>query len=362
MLRGAGGVALALPWMESLAPRRAGAATGTAPTRYMPIFLPNGASRNWPATGTGMGAAWSLSPMMAPLADLKAKTIALTNLENGSAFNKNGSSSVEPSHGRQPGAWLCCVDAATARTALNVADANGISVDQVMAAHSVFAGKTTLPSLEVGLSTVYSSCDTFPDTGKPCQCSISRSVSWKTPTHANYKTVDPLAVFNMIVTGINAPPTTTPDPVAMKRMALRKSVIDSAMENANGTRARLAVGDRMKMDEFLDSVRTAEMRATTVSVGMTGGGLACTPIAKPTGATVTPDGIRHTTATYNKGDHADAMNALIVMAFQCDVTRIITYMLEDERSEFVYDHVPRRTWSGNGSTVSTGTCPEYHAG
>ena len=48
---------------------------------------------------------------------------------------------------------------------------------------------------------------------------------------------------------------------------------------------------------------------------------------------------RQTTATYDKGLHADAMNDLIVMAFECDVTRVITYMLEDERSEFTYDHV-----------------------
>jgi hypothetical protein len=93
------------------------------------------------------------------------------------------------------------------------------------------------------------------------------------------------------------------------------------------------------------------------------GGMACTLGAAPTMATVTEDGIRQTTAKYNKGAHADAMNALIVMALQCDVTRIITYMLEDERSEFVYDNVPRRTFNGStSSTASTGTCPEWHTG
>jgi hypothetical protein len=79
--------------------------------------------------------------------------------------------------------------------------------------------------------------------------------------------------------------------------------------------------------------------------------------------TVTEDGIRQTTASYNKGTHADAMNALIVMALQCDVTRIITYMLEDERSEFVYDNVTRRTFNGStSSTAAGGTCPEWHTG
>jgi hypothetical protein len=54
------------------------------------------------------------------------------------------------------------------------------------------------------------------------------------------------------------------------------------------------------------------------------------------------------------------MNDLIVMAFQCDATRVITYMLEDERSEFAYGHVPRRAFTASGSSPSTGVCGEYH--
>jgi hypothetical protein len=54
------------------------------------------------------------------------------------------------------------------------------------------------------------------------------------------------------------------------------------------------------------------------------------------------------------------MNDLIVMAFQCDLTRVITYMLEDERSEFVYSHVTKRNFTATGSTPTTGTCGEYH--
>jgi hypothetical protein len=75
-----------------------------------------------------------------------------------------------------------------------------------------------------------------------------------------------------------------------------------------------------------------------------------------------PTAPRQNTATYNKGDHADAMNDLIVLALQCDATRIITYMLEDERSEFTYDHVKMRTFSATSSTEGNGTCPEYHGG
>jgi hypothetical protein len=49
------------------------------------------------------------------------------------------------------------------------------------------------------------------------------------------------------------------------------------------------------------------------------------------------------------------------MAFECDLTRIISYMLEDERSEFTYDHVEVRSFTAQGSRPKGGLCPEYHA-
>ncbi len=352
LLRGAG-VALALPWLESLAPRIAGAQVATAPQRFLPIFLPNGAAEVW--TPGGAGGAWQLSSILEPFAELKAKMQVITNLENGSSFNANGSASVEPSHGRQPGAWLTCVDPESVAKRLGVMEANGVSIDQIMAAHALFKGKTKLGSMQIGLSTVYAACD-----GK--QCSNSRSVSWRTETQPTYKQVDPLEVFNTI-TGGTAPVGGMPDPLAEQRIALKKSVLDSVLENASSTRALLSSADQKRMDEFLESVRAVELRVTGVSAGMGGmgmpGGGACAGTA-PTLSGVTPDGIKQTTGTYNKGDHADAMNALIVMAFQCDATRIITYMLEDERSEFTYDHVKRRSFTATTSTEADGNCGNYH--
>lgn len=351
LLRGAG-VALTLPWLESLAPKTAGAAVSTAPVRYMPIFLPNGAPDIWMPQTSGVGASWQLSPVLEPLAALKSKLSVISNLENGSAFNKDGSNSVEPSHGRQPGGWLTATDAATVQARLKVADANGVSLDQIMAAHAAFAGKTAVPSMQIGLSTVYSSCD-----GR--QCSISRSVSWKTETQPLYKMVDPMLVFNTIV-GATSGGGPIDDPDAARRLALKKSVLDTMLENAANTRKRLSKSDHARMDEYLTSVRNVEQQVMQVSTGM--GGAACAVGTAPVLRGIAPEGIRQTTQNYNKGAHADAMNALIVLAFQCDVTRVLTYMLEDERSEFTYDHVIKRKFTPTGSTVSTGTCPEYHTG
>jgi hypothetical protein len=239
---------------------------------------------------------------------------------------------------------------------LNVKEANGISVDQIMAAHAVFKGKTPLDSLQVGLSTVYASCD-----GK--QCSNSRSISWRTETQPTYKQVDPLAVFNTITGGgggMMGGGTNPDDPAVKQRIALKKSVLDGVLENATNTRALLSSADQKRMDEFLTSVGAVVQRATGVSAGMGGMAASCQGHQAPTMATVTPDGIKQTTATYNKGDHANAMNDLIVMAFQCDATRIVSYMLEDERSEFTYDHVKQRMFTGTSSTEGGGNCGNYH--
>src|SRR5262245_41719665 len=128
MLVGAG-VALTLPWMESLAPKSARAATAVR-KRYLPIFLPNGAAEAWPPSGQGLAANWKLSGVLEPLTSLKSKVTILTNVENGTSFNADGGSSVEPSHGRQPGAWLTCSDPGVIRAQLGLQEANIPSIDQ----------------------------------------------------------------------------------------------------------------------------------------------------------------------------------------------------------------------------------------
>ena len=355
LLRGAG-VALALPWLESLSPRTLKAAQPGAPRRFLPIYLPNGASDFWRPETAGSGDAWQLSSILEPFgASMKRKLCVVTSLENGSAFNADASPTIEPSHSRLAGAWLTCVNAAQTRAELGTEEANGVSLDQVLAQHELFRGKTALASLQVGLSTPLSNCDSEP-------CSSSRSVSWASSTQPMYKLVDPLEVFNRLVSLV-APADASGSAAleANKRLARNQSVLDAVLENAARTRARLGVSDQRRMDEFLDSVRAVERRVTSVSAGM--GGLGCTFPGAPSLPPIEQSalGARQTTETYDKGLHADAMNDLITMAFECDLTRVISYMLEDERSEFTYDHVEVRTFTAHGSSPKGGTCPEYHA-
>ena len=225
---------------------------------------------------------------------------------------------------------------------LDVQEANGISVDQLVAASPAFQNVTPIASLQVGLSTTQSYCD-----GRPC--SYSRNVSWKTPTLPLYKTINPRDVFDQLV---GAQPGGVTE-ASVERRARELSVLDAVMESAGVVRPKLSAHDKLRMDEFLDSVRSVERRvADEPTVGRT-----CGMPAEPI-PSITAD-YRKNSASYDKGLHADVMNDLIAMAFECDSTRVISYMLEDERSEFVYDHVPQRTFTDTTSVPSTGVCYEY---
>ena len=338
-------MALALPWLESLI-KPAHAVGAAPPKRFMAIFLPNGAPELWKPQAVGSGAAWSLSSVLEPFAALKAKTTVISGLENGSVFNVNGSSDVQPSHGKLAGAWLTCQDSSAIRKLHgNVADANGVSVDQVMAAHAVFAGQTLLPSLQVGLSTVQSYCD-----GQPC--SLARSVSWQTEVQPLYKEVDPVAVFNKLA---GVWPTDGATATALAES--RKSVLDTVLESAGTVRGRLSAPDKLRLDEYLDSMRAVEKSVAVLS----GSGACATPPTKPTFPTVSSGSYTQDGAGYTKGAHADLMNDLLALAFQCDRTRIVSHMLEDERSEYVYNSVPVRTFTAATSTLATGVCGNWHA-
>lgn len=345
-MRGAG-VALALPWLESLA-RPAGAQVAATAKRFVAIYLPNGAPDIWLPPAAGVGAAWQLSSVLEPLAPLKSKVAVISGLENGSAFNADANPSVEPSNGRLAGGWLTCTDGAALRRQLglhDVVDVNGISVDQIMAASAAFAEKTMLPSLQIGLSSMQSYCD-----GEPC--SWSRSVSWQTHTTPLYKTVDPTVLFNQLAGVWPAPDSALPS----ARLDARQSVLDAVQESAAVARARLSASDKQRLDAFLDSVRSIEKRLATDVVS----GCAMPP-SKPDFPAVDGASFSANTGGYDKSVHFDLMNELLALALQCDRTRIASYMLEDSRSDFVYDFVPQRTFGALTSAPSTGFCGDWYA-
>jgi hypothetical protein len=139
---------------------------------------------------------------------------------------------------------------------------------------------------------------------------------------------------------------------AERRRALGLSTLDYLDQSATSLHARLSYSDKQKLDQYLTAVRELETRVNAVGTGMQG--IGCGNHTAPT-VGLMEDRPANTEGVYSRDEHAAAINDLVVMAFECDTTRIISYMLDDARSEFVYDHVLARAFSMAGSTEGATT-------
>jgi hypothetical protein len=330
ILRGAG-VALALPWLESLAPRPArGQGIPLAPKRrFVSMFFPMGTADYWRPTGSSSG--WQLSPILAPLAPLKSRVTVLGHVSN-TAYGPQ-----PPAHhyALMTGSFLTCVPGQSQPLK------NGLSVDQRAAA--LLGNSTPIPSLQLGLSTLDSSADSE-------NPAFSRSISWRSPTEPLFKMVSPQAVFDRLVGGQNAVQPTF-DPGQQRRRA-RQSVLDFVLANANGLRPTLSTNDRLRVDRFLTSVRSLEQRVTTPVLPP---GPQCSIGTRP-GLVAAPGSVP---SDYDRDRHASIMIDLIVMALACDLSRVVSFMLDDGRSDFVYDFLTERRFTAAGSTPGTASVGGY---
>jgi hypothetical protein len=349
-----GAVALSLPWLEAMAPRKVGAAAAPV-RRYLSLYYPNGTTPNfWFPTATGTGNAWSISPILEPLSAFKSNMLVLSGVGNYSAMGVT--STAQPSHGTNcAGAWHCF----DPRKGSDAAPGGGISVDQVIA--NQIGPLTRLASLQVGLSTLDSYCDGAP-------CAHSRSISWAGPNMPLGKIVNPQTVFDTLVTagapsGPGASATTTPDPQLAQTRALKKSILDSVLGASQSMRAKLGKSDQSRVDEYMTSMRDLEKLVADPSMQVTGSGASSTACV---GMTRPPEAYAdmNVPADYSRETHANLMIQLVSMAFACDITRTVSFMLDDARSEFVYSHVPMRLFNtpaaGTLSSPGQGTCSNYH--
>jgi hypothetical protein len=343
MLKGSG-VALSLPFLETFAPTRAQAAAAGVKKRYVTMYFPNGTADFWKPSGSG--ATWQLSAILEPFTPMKQKLLVIQNIGNYSPFGGH----IEPSHGH---------NAASAWTGVKAAgNNNGISVDQVIG-NQIVANNggqlaTPLHSIQLGLSTL----DSSPD-GIAAQ--NSRSMSWKSASEPLYKIVSPQAAFDRLVGTSGGMPSmmanSMPDPLAERRRQLKKSALDYITADATTLQTRLSKSDKVRLDDFLTSVRDLETRVMMPSMQIGGGGN-CTNTARPTWTAA----VGNTAPDYNRGTHASLMIDLTVMAIQCDITRVVSFMLDDARSDYVYNFITQRNFQGGGNTSTPGTAPVggYH--
>jgi hypothetical protein len=347
VLKGAG-VALSVPWLETFETRRAQAQTASV-RRYLSFYWPLGTADGYLWGATGAGASMTLAPVLRPLQPNISKIMPIGGVGDYSPFNAH----TEPSNASNCATMWTGVQPNGPMNAYS-----SISIDQAIASQIVASngGKspTPLASLQVGLSTLDSYTEDLPP-------AHSRSISWKDAATPLYKTINPQSVFDTLVAGGlprtgNAPMPTVTDPAAARRAALKKSALDYIANSATSLQLRLSQSDSARLRQFLTSVRDLEIRVAAAPVTRRAA-LSCTPLMRPTQTAV--DNQPYAPG-FDRGMHATLMIDLIVMAFQCDLTRVVSFMLDDARSDYVYNFLTMRSFSTTGSTPGTGAVGGYY--
>lgn len=293
LLRGTG-AALALPWLEAMAPKSVFANTSDekAPVRMAVLYVPNGIHPDiWNPKEEGTD--FELPMAMEPLADIRHKNLVLTNLWNQHSNTGDG-------HYVKTGGFLT---GQTINKTVGVdLNSNGVSMDQ-LAARQV-EHLTPLPSLELGTEPVHSGVD-----GTVGYTRVyGAHISWKTPTSPLAKEIDPKLVYQRMFRASKQ---------GTQAAADDRLLLDKVLTGAKSLRGRLGQEDRHRMDEYLESVRTVEARLAQLEQPGHAPWRPKADIEKHD----SPEGIPDAHA-----QHVQLMMDMIVLAFQTDTTRVTSFM------------------------------------
>ncbi len=301
VLRGVG-VAMALPWMESLsvwgAESTPGSKANSCPRRFAALFMGNGISPdNWWAKGSG--AEMELSKSLQPLAALKTKINVITGL-----FNKQATGV-----GIHPGQTGNILSGASLQKGAVLK--GGVTMDQVLAKH--LGEETIQSSLVLG-------CEQ-PITGyheTNFSMAYSSHISWRDATAPVPMEVYPSLAFDSLF-----------DNQGSKRTL---SILDRVKEHAAHLSRQISSNDQAKLDEYLSSVREVEkrierMRAIKGRADENAQNRGRSAIAMERPDNGLPEDIR---------EHMRLMCDVIAFAFQTDKTRVASLLLCRDLSGLFY--------------------------
>ena len=300
------GCALGLPLLEAMLPKSARAdGQSRPPVRMAFVTFPNGAIMDaWRPQGEGTS--FELSPTLQPLAKLKSDITLLTGLaqDNGRSKGDGAGDHARSSASLLTGAHPVKTSGANIRV--------GQSVDQ--AAAERVGHLTRLPSLELGIERGRDAggCDSG------YSCAYSNNVSWKDARTPMAKEINPRQVFERIFGNVSDEKTVA------RRTRVRQSVLDLVSEQSVDLKSRLGSADQHKIEQYFTSVREIEQRIARAAEAR--------DVDVPERAM--PEGV--------PGDlveHIRLMYDLMVLAFQTDTTRIITFMTANEGSNRTYKMV-----------------------
>ena len=295
------GASIALPWLGSLVPRTARAQQAPQ-MRFISWFTPNGCVMP-EFTPQAVGTNYDLPSSLQPLASVQDHVSVLSGLRN-----EGGNGNIPGDHARGTASFLTCAQPVfTTGADISV----GVSVDQRVAQH--YGSATSLPSFELGLEG--GSNGGICDSGYAC--AYQRNIAWAGPSTPMPKITDPSLAFDRLFGGQNAGVTEVEQ---QRRRQLRKSVLDSSVGHARSLAGRLSMRDNRKLDEYLTGIRDLEIRLDNIDAPT------CDPGLRPS-------------APADVEAAAMAMADIMVIALECDVTRVITFMFANGGTNRVHDFI-----------------------
>ena len=309
-LKGAG-AAIGLPLLSAMVP--AFAADAPKAKRIGFIYLPNGVAKNFTGidywTPKQVGKLTELSTILAPLEPYRDRLTVVSGLAARVA-EANAEDGATGDHTKATAAWLTGVRCRRTEGADIEA---GKSADQIAA--SAIGAQTVLPSLElsIDLSVLAGMCDSA------YSCVYLNTLSWSTPKTPLPSENNPRVVFERLFGngGTNA------QRAAQARQD--RSILDFVGADFARLTRELGPTDRVQVDEYLTSVREVERRIETVEALGDQAGLP---------ALERPSGIPEVF-----GDHVKLMYELQWLAFQADLTRVVTFMLGRELNFRTYPEI-----------------------
>jgi hypothetical protein len=305
MLRGLG-TTLALPLLDAMVPPlMALQKTAAKPiTRLGVMYVPNGmVMEQW--TPVAEGTAWEMTSTLAPLTPYRDDLLVLSNLACVPTPGRPGGA-----HAKASTRFLTNISPPTSETWLDA----GISVDQILAKE--MGASTQLASLELSVESgeTAGACDVG------FACAYTNTISWLGPSTPLPTENNPRAVFERLFGDSGS----TDQRTRIARIRQDRSVLDSVRDEVAYLQGTLGAGDRTKLIEYFEAIRDVERRIQKAEEHSD----------KELPVVEHPAGIP---ATYD--EHVKLMCDLQVLAYQTDLTRIVTFMLGREFSGVTYPQI-----------------------
>ena len=316
-MRGAG-VALGLPWLEAMgAPSKDPNRLSEPPLRSVFLFWSNGVRPDhW--TPAGDGDDYEFTPHLKPLEALRGDILLLENLWHKNTTGRNG-------HWPKDAAWLS--GGYVERTAGPDLDSGGTTVDQLIAQH--IGTRTPLPSLELGIDVPRTGIDTA---GGGFPRMLGSFLSWRDPHTPVMKEIIPQLAFDRLFRHVQTSSGLNPNrpEVASALQRDDKSILDLVLDDAKSIKQRASSSDRLRLDEYFQSVRSVEERLdATLRPQKRWINQGRFPLERP--APGVP-------ATHM--EHVRLMLDIMLLALWSDSTRVGTFMFGDAQTQQDYSFLP----------------------